>query len=43
VRAADGIWAGHWSRQLVKKLGKDNVTQTVEHLHEHFEADKDPA
>ena len=42
-----------WSRRLVKTLGKDNVTQTIEHLHElkrvldadakHFEADKDPA
>ena len=42
-----------WSRRLVKTFGKDNVTQTIEHLHElkrildadaqHFEPDKDPA
>jgi DNA-binding MarR family transcriptional regulator len=23
-----------WSKRLVKKLGKDNVSQTIEHLHE---------
>jgi DNA-binding MarR family transcriptional regulator len=23
-----------WSKRLVKKLGKENVTQTIEHLHE---------
>jgi hypothetical protein len=23
-----------WSKRLVKKLGKPNVTQTIEHLHE---------
>jgi hypothetical protein len=42
-----------WSKRLVKTLAKDNVTQTIEHLHElkrildadatHFEANKDPA
>jgi len=42
-----------WSKRLVKTLGKENVTQTIEDLHElkrvldadvkHFEADKDPA
>jgi DNA-binding MarR family transcriptional regulator len=43
----------HWSKRLVKTLGKTNVTQTIEHLHElkrvldadakHFEANKDPS
>jgi DNA-binding MarR family transcriptional regulator len=23
-----------WSKRLVKKLGKENITQTIEHLHE---------
>lgn len=42
-----------WSKRLVKTIGRDNVTQTIEDLHElkrvldadakHFEANKDPA
>jgi DNA-binding MarR family transcriptional regulator len=42
-----------WSKRLVQTLGKESVTQTIEHLHElrrvldadakHFEADKERA